>query len=345
MDSPTRILIVRLTAMGDVVHGLPVASALREHFPKAMIAWAVEGRAAELIEGHPDLDQIIRLPRRWWRSVSDVRSLRRQLRDLHFEVAIDLQCLTKSALVAWLSGAPRRLGAGGTDGRELSKWWNNELTNCDTSHVVDHYLQILKPLGINEPGVRFRMAARDEDLQFAEQTLANASLLASRFAILNPGAGWPSKIWPAERYGEVAQHLRRVHGIQSLAVWGGDEERPLAETIVATSGGAAVLAPPTTLLQLAALARQARLFVSSDTGPMHLAVAVDTPTISLHGTSRSEWCGAYGPDNLRLQAYYQEGSSRERRSAENIAMRAIGVEKVTLACDELLRRQTVARVS
>ena len=111
----------------------------------------------------------------------------------------------------------------------------------------------------------------------------------------------------------------------SVVVWGGPNERPLAERIVSTSGGHGQLAPPTSMTELAAFCRRAALFVGSDTGPMHLAVAVGTPTISLHGPSRADWCGAYGPQNIRLQVRYEEGSSAERRKADDSAMRAISV--------------------
>jgi ADP-heptose:LPS heptosyltransferase len=112
---------------------------------------------------------------------------------------------------------------------------------------------------------------------------------------------------------------------------------PLAESIVAASAGSAQLAPPTTMLQLAALCRRAALFVGSDTGPMHLAVAVGTPTVSMHGPSRGDWCGAYGPQNIRLQIRYEDGSSLERRRADDAAMRAITVEMAAHACDHVLR--------
>lgn len=339
MHASPRILIVRLTAMGDVIHGLPVASALRHHFPDAMLAWAVEGRAAELIEGHPDLDAVVKLPRRWWRSVQTARTVRQQLRQLNFDIAVDLQCLTKSAVVAWMSGAKRRLGVAGSNGRELSKVLNNELTDVRASHVVEHYLGILEPLGIVAPEVEFKMPERAADASYAVETLARLSLARQRFAVLNPGAGWPSKLWPAERYGELARHLYFEHGTQSLAVWCGSDERRLAQRIVDTSDGAASLAPSTTMPQLAAITRRAILFVGSDTGPMHLSVAVGTPTLSLHGTSRAEWCGAYGPTNATLQAFYQDGSARQRRQADNTAMRAIDVPMVAQACDQLLARQ------
>lgn len=345
MPSSPRILIVRLTAMGDVIHGLPVASALRAHFPTSTLAWAVEGRAADIVEEHPHLDAVVKLPRHWWRSQRTVRGIRRQLRDMQFDISVDLQCLTKSALVAWLSGAPRRLGVAGSNGRELSKWFNNELTDVRASHVVEHYLRILQPLGIDSPSVEFGLPERDEDQKFAQESLARLTLAGATFAVLNPGAGWPSKLWPAERYGQVARHLYLKHGIRSLCVWCGFDERRLAEKIVSASDGMATLSPATTMMQLAAILRHASLFVGSDTGPMHLAVAVGTPTISLHGTSRAEWCGAYGSENLAIQEYYQHGSARERRYADNHAMRAIRVATVLDGCDQLVESQQLANAS
>jgi ADP-heptose:LPS heptosyltransferase len=186
--------------------------------------------------------------------------------------------------------------------------------------------------------VRFDLPELLPDARTADEFLRRSRLAVRRFAILNPGAGWRSKIWPAERYGELARRLAREHDLPSVAAWGGGDELPLAETIVATSGGEARLAPATTMRELAALCRRSALFVGSDTGPMHLAVAVGTPTISLHGPSRAEWCGAYGPQNIRLQAQYEAGSSLARRQADDSAMRAIGVEMVAEACERLMQR-------
>src|SRR5690606_22175262 len=118
---------------------------------------------------------------------------------------------------------------------------------------------------------------------------------------------------------------------------------PLAEAIVGASDGRARLAPPTSMTELAALCRRAALFVGSDTGPMHLAVAVGTPTISMHRPSRPAWCGAYGPDNIRLQVRYEEGSALERRKADDAAMRAIDVALVAAACDRLLAANVARR--
>ena len=349
VSDPQRILIVRLTAVGDVIHGAPVLCALRDRFPDATIGWVVEGGGGDLLEGHRALNELIRVPRHWYKSPRQILALRKRLQALEFDTTVDLQCLTKSAVPAWLSGAGRRLGVGGTNGREFSKWFNNILTDVDADHVIHHYLGILKPLGIEVQtpasggvktvgfdSVRFDLEQHDADVAFADRTLEKLELTPKHFAVLNPGAGWASKLWPPERYGAIAQRLLADHGLPTLAVWGGPDERPLAETIAHTSGGAAQVAPPTTLRELGALCGKAAMFLGSDTGPMHLAVAVGTPAISLHGASQANWCGAYGPCNLALQAQYAEGSYGQRRRDDNTAMRALTVDTVAAACDKLL---------
>ncbi len=196
---------------------------------------------------------------------------------------------------------------------------------------------MLRALGIQSPSVRFDLPERAVEAEAVDGFLVKTGLAGRRFAVLNAGAGWPSKVWPAERFGALARHLYDAHGIESMAAWGVTAELPLAETIVDTSGGHAHAAPPTTMLELAAFCRRAALFVGSDTGPMHLAVAVGTPTVSMHGPSRADWCGAYGTENIRLQIRYEDGSSRERRRADDAAMRAITVEMAARACDHVLR--------
>lgn len=332
-----RILIIRLSAIGDVIHGLPVLCALREALPHAFLGWVVEGLAGDLLAGHPALDALIRVPRRWLKSPREVWRLRRRLRELRFDTTIDLQGLTKSGVVAWLSSAPRRIGK--SDARELSRWFTNKFVPCRGSHVVEHYLDLLRPLGIDSPPIRFDLPERAEDARAAQRYLASQGLASRGFAILNPGAGWPSKVWPAERHGALATQLATRHGLASVAVWGTEDERPLAETIVAASNGHARLAPPTSMTELAALCRQAALFVGSDTGPTHLAAAVGTPTISLHGPTRADWCGAHGLHSLRLQAQSVGGVAYKRRRATDDAMRTIDVPTVADACDRILARQ------
>jgi lipopolysaccharide heptosyltransferase I len=332
-----RILIVRLSAIGDVLHGLPVLCALRDALPKAHLAWMVEGRSAELLAGHPALDEVIAVRRRWLKSPRAVFKLWRRVHG-RFDVTIDVQGLSKSAVAARLSGAPRRIGLAAPDGREISPWLNNVLVRPTATHVIDRNLELLGPLGIAPGTVRFDLPEREADGHRAEQTIAQAGG-TSRCALINPGAGWPSKLWPAERFAAVAEHLGRVHGLVSLAVWAGDQENAWARRIVARSAGWARLAPATSLVELAALARRAQVVVSSDTGPLHLAAAVGTPCVGLFGPVPGERNGPYGPQHVTIQVARLTGSSRQRRTAGNETMLAIDVARVAAACDTILARR------
>ncbi len=332
-----RILIVRLSAIGDVIHVMPVLCALRERYPQALLAWAVEERAATLLRGHEALDQLISLPRGWLKSPRTVWRLRRRLRGLRPDLTIDVQGLTKSALVGWLSGARRRIGFAGYWGRELSTWFNSERVEPTAPHAVDRNLQLLLPLGIESPVVRFQVPEEAWEREAAQRTIHQAGLEGG-FGMINVGAGWPSKLWPPDRYAAVARHLGRTWNLPTMVVWAGLEEHAAAEEVCAGSDGHSQPAPPTNLRELASLARCARLFIGSDTGPLHMAVAVGTPCVGLYGPWPAERHGPYGPQHVAVQRMAFEGSTRQRRHASSKFMEAIDVESVCEACDRILGR-------
>ncbi|GAB6166685.1 glycosyltransferase family 9 protein [Thermostilla marina] len=332
-----RILICRLTAIGDTIHTLPVLCALRERFPDAFLAWVVEGRSGDLLEGHRALDERIVVPRRWLKRPGEVVRLRNRLRALRFDIAIDVQGLSKSAVAAWLSGARFRIGFCPPAGREASSWLNNVLVKTVGPHVIDHNLQLLEALGIRRPRVVFDIP---EDVHAAErvaQWLNEVGLSPRGYVIINPGAGWPSKLWCPHRFAEVAQYVFKQHGLPSVVVWAGSQEREWAETIVREAASAAILAPDTSLRELAALARRARLFVASDTGPLHIAAALGTRCVGLYGPMPAERNGPYGKGNVSVQAVRFEGTSRERRNAPRRVMLAVTSDMVCEACDLALR--------
>ena len=335
--SSPRIVLVRLSAIGDVIHGMPVLCALRERFPEAHLSWVVERRAAALLKGHAALDELITLPRGWLKSPGEAWRLRQRLRRLRPDMTIDMQGLTKSAIAARLAGTRRRIGFGDEKGRELSRWFNTELVDAPAEHVIDANLQLLKPLGIHAPTVRFDIPERPVDALSADRMI-HAAAMQEGFAVLNPGAGWPSKLWPAARFGQVARHLGRNWRLPSMVVWAGDEEKAWAETIVAGSEGHAQLAPSTSLTELAAVVRRAAMFVGSDTGPLHIAAAVGTPCVGLYGPMPATRNGPYGPEHVAIQKRTFKGSSRERRNASSELMEAIQVEDVNRACDQILKR-------
>ena len=234
----------------------------------------------------------------------------------------------RSAATHWLRPAV---------GRELSRWLNTETVDTPGPHIVQRNLQLLRPLGILSPRVRFLVPDHPEDRQGAAEIIARAGLEGD-FAMINTGAGWPSKLWPANRFAAVAAHLGTAWNLPSLVVWAGQKEREIGEQIVAGSQGYAQFAPPTTLTLLAALARRAKVFVSSDTGPLHLAAAVDTPCVGLYGPWPSEVHGPYGAGHVALQKARFAGSTRQRRAASPQLMKAISIADACQACDQILSR-------
>jgi heptosyltransferase I len=327
-----RILIVRLSAIGDVIQSVPIACALREKFPQAFIAWAVAGRTASLLEGHRAIDQVIQLQRGWLKSPRGVWRLRQHLRELKFDIALEAQGLMKAAILAWLSGSRRRIGFGKPWGREFSPWMNTEVVDTPDMHAVERNLALLRQLGIESPKVAFDLPEREEDRQAAER------IIAIPFAIINPGAGWPSKLWPTGRFAAVAEYLGKKWSLPTLVVWAGNEEKRMADEIAAHAGGHAQVAPNTSLTELASLARRAKLFLGSDTGPLHLAAAVGTPCVGLYGPWPAKIHGPYGAQHIALQKAFFDGPTHKKRTAPKEIMEAIQIEDVCEACDTILKR-------
>ena len=331
-----RILIARMSAIGDAILTMPVACALRAHFPGAFLGWVVEKKAAPMVREHPAVDEVIELERGWFTSLRGIRNTKAILRGYRFDTSIDCQGLTKSAMAGWLAGARTRIGYLGKHGGEITPWLNNRFVQPTSSHIVDRSLELLRPLGIETPRVDWQMPIPESARNWASDW--RRTLPAQRVAILNPGATAASKMWEPDRFGQLAQIIHKRHGYRSVAVWGGATERQMAEWIVRHSGGTAMLAPDTNLHQLAALIDQSDLFVSGDTGPLHMAVALAVPTIGLYGATRPGDSGPY--QQIALQNAYESGSRRHRRRADNTAMRQIHVSDVCAAIDKIHQSQT-----
>ena len=333
-----RILITRLSHIGDCVLTLPVLCALRRKFPDAFIAWAVEKPTDQLLELHPDLDQLIVIPKGWMGKPLQWASILFRLRKARFNIAIDPQGLTKSAMLARMSGARKRIGLKGRWGRELSDKLNNELIDTQSSHVVDRSLEMLSAVEISDPAVEYRLSV-DSASQQRMRSFLEARQVSRPFVVVNPGASWPSKRWDNDSFAAVVRYLESRHGIQCLVTWAGPEELGMAQAIVHCKGECGIVAPKTSLREYAALCDYASFFIGCDTGPMHIATAMGTPCIGLYGTTLPTESGAYGPQNIAVQKWHQDGTSRERRKAENLAMMDIKPEDVFAACDEMVRRK------
>ena len=337
-----RFLIVRLSAIGDCILSVPVLNALRRNFPNSRIGWVVERSSAQLIQGHTALDDLFVVSKQTFQSPRKLWTLAAELRRWKPDTTLDLQGLTKSSLLAWLSGAKNRLGLhrGQFDGRELSCFLNNRLYMPESTHIVHRSLELLRLLAVNDSAIEYDLPEQEQDASFAARTVESMQI-EGRFAIINVGAGWVSKIWPASRYASVAKHIGEHWGVPSIVVWSGDQEKVWADKVVAESAGHAMIAPNTTLPQLSSLIRSASLFVGSDTGPMHLSVALTTPTVGLIGPMPIERVGPLGSQSVAIQNTQLLTSSN--RKTDCGPMLSIGTVEVIRACDQLMDRHLSAK--
>lgn len=341
MQAPRSLVIVKLSAIGDVLHGVPVAVAAKRAFPDCRIGWVVEGRAADVLAGHPAIDHLFRMPRGWLKSPGEVVRLRRELRSFRADVALDLQGLLKSGVATFLSGARMRIGPARPASRERAWLAYTHPVTTSLTHIVERTCDLLAPLGVVASMPTFDMPPWPVSRLRMQQWL-QSQRLPSPPALINPGAGWPSKLWPTERFAAVARGLLRRDGLQTVVVWGGDAERVAAERIVADSLGAAILAPPTSLQDLGELARLARVFISSDTGPLHLAAAVGTPCVGLFGPVPAARNGPYGRHHVCVEPPSHLRPAWDDRKTDTVSMTGIEVDAVLAATGTLLARAQAA---
>jgi heptosyltransferase-1 len=298
--APASIVILRTSALGDVVHCLPVATALRRAFPAARIAWVVEEPFLALVSSHPAVDVAIPVALRRWRRAPFAAATRRelfaflrQLRELRAEVALELMGNHKGGALARLSGARRRVGAARRARREPSSaLWLNAPVEPSGDHAVDVALSLLAGLGVGG-------AAAD----FARESLlpgeaVDPVAVRDGYVLLQPGAGWGNKRYPVAWWGEVARSLVVAgHRVRVLA---GPDEASLAAGVATAAGPGVTPLDPGDLTTLAAWLRGARLLLGGDTGPLHLAHALGVPVLALHGPTDPSRHGPYGAPERAL---------------------------------------------
>jgi heptosyltransferase I len=297
-----RILIVRLSALGDIVHALPVLAAIKKAMPDARVDWLVEANYTAILTLATGLNRrvIVRANSASetpeaiaFTGGSGYLSAARYLRAQHYDVALDLQGLLKSSVWARASGARRVVGFDRAHLREeLAASFYSESVMPDASgHVMRKNLSVLSALQIAPPAPELRL----QPIATPEMVKAiQAAGGSNGYIVINPGAAWPNKRWPPDRFGAVANALRDRTGLHSLVTWG-PKERALADAVSQASGGAATPAPPTSVSDLAALMQSAALAISGDTGPLHIAAAVGTPIVGLFGPTRPERNGPWEP--------------------------------------------------
>lgn len=314
-----RILLVKLSSFGDVIHALPTLEALRNLYPHGQIIWLVEEAFVPLIAGHPALDEVWGVPRvRLGQEMGRDQVLRllrllRRVRASRFDLVIDLQGLLKSALWVALARSPRKVGYDRT--RELSYLPLTErMPPYDPeAHAVWRYLNVARHLGTPPTLPRFRLGLKPIFPEALIQARVGANLVFARgdgrtqgsplqttyafdnkLAVLHPGARWPSKIWPAAHWAELADRLIREKDL-AVVITGSAADRELADQIITRMREQALnLAGRTSLPELAGVMQKARLAITADTGPMHLAAALGTKVVAIFGPTSPGRTGPFG---------------------------------------------------
>jgi len=332
------ILLVRLGALGDIVHAVPAAAALRHAFPDAGIDWLVDAKHREIVDLVTVIDRVIALQSP---TIAGWGAAVRDLRRTAYDVAIDLQGLLKSAVLARASGATRIVGFSIWHLREkTARPFYSDVQETEAAHVIIKNLRLLRTVGVDDEVIRFPLAAPpSRALDVLRERIAPGP-----FALINPGAAWPNKRWPAERFGEVASFLKEQCGLTPVVLWGPGEER-LADSVVAASANSAIAAPPTGLTDLIALSRAAALVVSGDTGPLHIATAVGTPTVSVFGPTDPNRNGPYQPDDVAVSRYEACGCQYDRQCHEpRWCLGDVTVAEVSAAVQQRLSSSRSVRV-
>jgi heptosyltransferase I len=344
----TRVLIVRLGAMGDILHALPAVAALRRAHPKWYLGWAVEPRWRTLLCGEggemPLVDRTHLVKAKEWaraplraETLREIAALRKELRAENYDLCIDLQGAVRSALAGRLAGAPRMIGE--DQPREWpARWLFDQRVPTQGVHVIEQAVEvcaaaageplfpILPPLPVNR-----------EAEQWADEVLRGA---AGRVVLLSPGAGWGAKRWPAERYGAVAAELH-AQGFTVL-VNAGPNEQGIAAEVVRASGDVArtpeITTPDASLERLIALLRRVSLVIAGDTGPLHLACALGKPVVGIYGPTDPKRNGPFGVP-FRVLRHPKSKRDHSRLAEPEAGLLTITPQHVVEAAKYLLEQQ------
>jgi heptosyltransferase I len=348
-----RVLIVRTGAMGDIIHALPAITALRAAHPSWYLGWAVEPRWRALLcaESKPDdfgrsnlrmplVDQIHRANTRRWShqplsgsTFEDVFRIRRELKKFRYDVCIDLQGSIRSAVIGRWSRASRSIGAN-VPRESPARWFYNEKVPTNTEHVIEQALELVGTIAKEQLQYTQASLPRDEYAEsWCEQFLCRET---SPIVLMNPGAGWGAKQWPADRYGEVAKALAALG--YCVVVNTGPSEESLAKEVVRASGRTAVTAE-CNVSQLISLTRRSSLMIAGDTGPLHLACALGKPVVGIYGPTDPARNGPYGSENRVLRSPLSK-RDHSQKAAPEAGLLTITPEAVLGATVELLQNSS-----
>lgn len=340
---PERVVLIKPSALGDVSNATPVLAALREHWPEAHFAWVINKGLAGLVEGLPGLDEVIRFDRARLRltpgGLWSFGGFLRELRRKRFDLAIDLQGLLRSGIMTKATGASVRVGL--SDAREgATRFYNHHVPMPkETTHAVDRLFRVARAFGAEAERPRFLVAWTEADKRWAREVLAD---WPRPRLLLNTGAQWVTKQWPASQFAEVARRAVAEFGASLIAL-GAPEDRPIVDALGSELGEIPWLdlCGRTTLPQLAALASEADVMLSNDTGPLHLAVSAGARTVGIYTCTDPRENGPYGEKSLAVSSKVDCAASYLVRCDKLICMPELTPDRVWPA----LRRQIEASLS
>lgn len=346
-----KILIVKLSAIGDVVHTLPALNGLRRHFPQAHITWLIEEAAADLVIDHPALDRVLISKRKTWLKglgtrnwtthLKEALNFGRKLRDTNYDMVFDFQAALKGAVLISLIRARRKIGFdGGMEHQEHSYLVLNERIPPVSMelHALVRGMKMLEAVGINCDEIRYELPIGDIHRQRARQLLAESEIdPAKSYGVINPVAKWPTKLWRVSRFAQVADRLTQDFGLPVVFSGAAEDGAAIDEIVSKMEAPAANLAGQTDLITLAALLERARLMITTDTGPMHIAAAVATPTVALFGPTAARRTGPFGKRHKIVKAERDCSPCFKRNCSDKSGcMDDISVAQVISAANDIL---------
>lgn len=328
-----RFLIIRLSSLGDIILTAPAAAMLRGSFPDARIDWLVDRKWSTLFSGCSDFQEVRELGSS---AGGDFISTVRDLRKARYTCVIDFQGLYKSALLAFLSGARRRIGLAPGFAREKgATMFYTERIATSCGHIVDQNRALARAAGAGPE--HFPSGFPQLTIAPEETARRTVGCDVKQFFVINPGGGWGSKCWPAERYGILCRDLKARYAWRAVVNYG-PGERDLAESVARAASPADVVLFCGEIQELASLLTGAKFVVAGDTGPLHLAVAMGTPVVGLYGAT--DWIrnGPYNHDDIVVCNKRFEGMMHERGREPAASMLSITVDQVLAAIAQRLEK-------
>jgi heptosyltransferase-1 len=344
------ILIVKLSAIGDVIHTLPALNAVRKHYPDASITWLVEEDAAPLVQGHNALDRVLVSKRKRWlkklkklsilNTIKEIYGFIRELRDTRYDMILDFQALLKSGILIAFARSRRKIGFGkGLEHMEHSYIFLNErIPAVDMEiHALSRGMMLLNAVGIPTNKIEYNLPISNHDRSNIDDLIEQYGINGVKFFVaINPVAKWETKLWPNSKFSELADMLIDRYDMKVVFTGGIKDYSTIQDIMSSMKGQAINFAGKTTLNELAALYEKAVLVISTDTGPMHLAAAMGTPVVALFGPTAPWRTGPYGTGHQIITAGLECTPCFKRQCETTDCMYQISMDQVLKGVQKVL---------